>query len=1372
MLSHPEEVVNMQTTLSQNPYFLGLDIGTDSVGYAVTDEEYHPLKWKGEPMLGVTLFDAADTAAARRGFRAGRRRLNRRKMRLRLVRELFAKEIAKVDPCFFHRLDASFLLRTEAGDAYSIFCDDDYTDVAYHKEYPTIHHLILDLMKNDQPHDVRLVYLACAWLVTHRGHFLQEISKDNLEEALEFSGVYSRFIDFFEQNGFSTPWATTIDRNALGNILKSSLGVTKKEKALVDLLYGGKKPSKEISEDFPFSRLSIIKLLAGGKVAPKDLFANEEYKDITSLSLGGKEETFEEVVVELGDDAELLLRLKALYDWSVLIEVSRGNICISEAKVQTYEQHQRDLSQLKAFVRKYLPTAKYTELFRTAKSGLANYVAYTGHVDKGSKKELKRVNQEAFCAYLKKLVEGIEVEESDRSFYEDMLARLGNCSFLPKQKTTNNRVIPYQLYWYELKELLKTASSYLPFLQENDEDGLSPAEKLLSIMEFRIPYFVGPLSNYKSNNAWMVRKAEGKIFPWNFNELVDLDASEQEFIRRMTNFCTYVPEAEVLPKNSLLYTSFTVLNEINNIKLNGKSIPTQVKQQLYTEVFLAQKKVTHKKVLNFFLSNGYMEKEDVLSGIDQTLTSSLAPYLQFKNLLANRVLNEQQVEQIIKVAAYSEDKGRFERWLAKTFPHMSKEDRMYVRSLKLKEFGRLSRELLLEVMGTHKETGETGSIMTFLWQTNFNLMQLLSDNFTFMDEIKRLQAQAYGTSKNLVARLDDMYVSNAVKRPIIRTMDIITDVVKAMGGAPARIFVEMARGATEDQKGKRTKSRYTQLQELYAGMQDRDEVRELERQLEALGETRDNQLQSDRLFLYFAQLGRCMYTGEPIDIEQLASKRYDIDHIYPQCFVKDDSLLNNRVLVTSESNGTKGDKYPIAEDIRRARLSFWKLLHERKLISDEKFYRLTRKTPFTDEEKMGFINRQLVETRQSTKAITNLLKDLYPNTTIVFVKAGLVSDFRQQYGCLKSRSVNDLHHAKDAYLNIVVGNVYHMKFNMGFRVDTDQYSMKTVQLFQRPIVKGGKTVWRGQEQIPAILEILKKNHIHLTKYAYCKRGGLFDQQPLKAAPGLIPLKQNLPTEQYGGYNKASASFFALVKYRIGKKQDVMVMPVDLMVADRFKADQTFAQTYAQRTVSEILGKPVEETNLLLDGRILKINTVFSFDGFQMCLRSKSSGGKNLVLQCFTQWHTIPHAEGYIKRIERLMEKRKSNGNIQPDKEHDGISYEENVWLYDLIVEKLGQYPYTKRPNNPRQVLVDGRDKFLTLSIAEQARCLSIMITLLNRAGTGGVDLSSIGGASMVGSIKLSSNLSNWKKQYRDVRIVDMSASGLFQQVSPNLLDLL
>ena len=38
-------------------YFLGLDIGTNSVGWAATDENYDLLKYKNHSMWGVHLFD-------------------------------------------------------------------------------------------------------------------------------------------------------------------------------------------------------------------------------------------------------------------------------------------------------------------------------------------------------------------------------------------------------------------------------------------------------------------------------------------------------------------------------------------------------------------------------------------------------------------------------------------------------------------------------------------------------------------------------------------------------------------------------------------------------------------------------------------------------------------------------------------------------------------------------------------------------------------------------------------------------------------------------------------------------------------------------------------------------------------------------------------------------------------------------------------------------------------------------------------------------------------------------------------------------------------------------------------------------------------
>ena len=76
----------------------------------------------------------------------------------------------------------------------------------------------------------------------------------------------------------------------------------------------------------------------------------------------------------------------------------------------------------------------------------------------------------------------------------------------------------------------------------------------------------------------MVRKEEGKILPWNYKEKIDIEASAECFIRRMTSKCTYLPKEDVIPKNSLLYSKYLVLNDLNNLRINGQKLETEKKR--------------------------------------------------------------------------------------------------------------------------------------------------------------------------------------------------------------------------------------------------------------------------------------------------------------------------------------------------------------------------------------------------------------------------------------------------------------------------------------------------------------------------------------------------------------------------------------------------------------------------------------------------------------------------------------------------------------------------------------------------------------------------------------------------------------------------
>ncbi len=1349
-------------------YYLGLDIGTDSVGYAVTDEQYNLLKFIRVPAWGVQVFEAASLSKDKRRFRTEKRRLDRRQQRIHLVRDLFANEIKKIDPRFYIRLDASQLYRedVEETDCFPLFNDLDFTDREYYSKYPTIHHLILDLMNSGEPHDVRLVYLACAWLVKNRGHFLSNIDVDNIDAVDDFSSVYNDFLAYFTDNGWEACWGNE-KKDAIAEILKKKIGVSKKTGELVSVIFGGVKPSKETSEAFPFSRDAIIRLLAGGTVKPADLFGKEEYDQVGSFSLGMDDEKLAEILAEIGDDSELIRRMRALSDWAVLVNVKAGYGCISEAKVATYEQHKKDLKLLKRFVNKYIPE-QYDAIFRDL-DNKNNYVAYSYHTD-SSKKGLKKINAETFSKYILSVFKDVKCDAKDEKKFSEMNERLQLGTFMPKQKDTNNRVIPHQLYLYELKKILENAKGYLDFLNDK-EDGLTVAEKVLSVFSFRIPYFVGPLNSH-SKYAWIARKA-GKIYPWNFEEIVDLDESEKRFIQRMTNNCSYLPGEKVLPKDSLCYHKYMVLNEINNIRINGVRIPVEVKQGIYNDLFLKDKKVTVKKLEDYLISNNLMRKEgDILSGIDITIKSNLNPQIDFEKLMRRGILSEDDVEKIIERASFSEDKSRLRKWIEENYPQINEVDKTYICGLRIKDFGRLSRHFLCEMAGVDKSTGEVSTIMGFLWSTQNNLMELLAeDRYTFSETIKEYVNEYYGNENcSLEKLLDEMHVSNAVKRPIYRTLDIINDIVKAFGAPPKKIFIEVTRGGAEDQKGKRSTPRKQQILDFYKKCKDED-VKLLKQQLEEMGDAADSKLQGDKLFLYFMQLGKSMYSDTPIELEKLGTKLYDIDHIYPQAYVTDNSILNNRVLVLSEENGNKSDRYPLDKGIREKMGGFWEHLKNIGAITEEKYNRLVRSTPFSEEEKMGFINRQLTETSQSTKAVATLIKEQYPNTEIVYSKARLVSDFRQEFDLIKSRTFNDLHHASDAYLNIVTGNVYNMKFTKKWFDVNSKYSVKAKTIFTRPLVCGNTVVWDGEKMLAKVKANVEKNNAHFTKYAFFRKGALFDQLPVSKGEGLTPRKKNLPTEKYGGYNGAASMCLILVEYRYGKEHEVVLIPVEVMHGDKFLSDDSFAKDYVIRRIHSIWGKDVTDISFPLGMRPLKINSILSLDGFRVCLTGISDRGQKLRALPIMQFMADRYWQYYLKKIEAFCEKSKKNNNYIYQREYDKVSKEDNEALYDIYCEKLRKSIYSKRINSPLEILEKGKDAFRKLDVKDQ--CFTIMnIHQIFGRNAGGCDLSAIGGKANSGASKLSAKLSNWSKKYTDVRIIDSSSAGLWEKESCNLLELL
>lgn len=349
----------------QTGYYLGLDIGSNSVGYAVTDENYVIKKFNKKAMWGSHVFEEGKQSAERRIFRASRRRLQRKKQRIQLARELFAKEIAKVDEDFFKRLDESALHRIDKtiDTKYSLFDDIKFNDKSYHNDYPTIHHLIMDLINATESKDIRLVYLAVSYILSNRGHFLIEVDKNDIKNVILFDNVYSSFKDFFSENEVESNWTDDI-KDELGKILKKKIGMKEKQKQIKELAFSNKKKLDKSEE-------TIIKAITGAKIKLSDLCDNNIYDDIENNTISFADSDFDEKLASLSEvlediDFDLVTRIKAIYDWSVLSNILKEKEFISEAKVEMYKKHKKDLALLKSLVKKYIPKnlMKFSEHLR------------------------------------------------------------------------------------------------------------------------------------------------------------------------------------------------------------------------------------------------------------------------------------------------------------------------------------------------------------------------------------------------------------------------------------------------------------------------------------------------------------------------------------------------------------------------------------------------------------------------------------------------------------------------------------------------------------------------------------------------------------------------------------------------------------------------------------------------------------------------------------------------------------------------------------------------------------------------------------------------------------------------------------------------
>ena len=1036
----------------------------------------------------------------------------------------------KVDSNFFMRLEESFLWpEDKQGSKHPIFGTVE-EEVEYHEAFPTIYHLRKELADSDAKADIRLVYLALAHMIKYRGHFLFE--KVDPKNA-NLKGNFSKFVEVYNEV-FDDDKDSSVE-------VESILGAkSTKSKKIEDVLklYPGLKKGELFAK--------FISLAVGTSVS-----FQKEFELENECKLQIPKESFEEDVEGLQGQIpdeyfEVLYSAKALYDSillsSILTDISGTNAPLSSSMVRRFTDHKEDLERLKRFFKSH-PTYDYNSFFN---DNTKPY--YAGYIE-------GKTSQVEFYNAVKTLFK----KDNDANWIIDKIDRE---DFLRKQRTFDNGAIPHQIHLAELKAIIEKQKKYYPFLEKE-------ADRIESILTFRIPYYVGPLSNGQSKFGWVVRKGNEAIKPWNLEEQIDKSATAERFITRMTNRCTYLPAENVLPKHSLLYEKFMVFNELTKIRYvleNNKhfAVDTEMKMKIFEMLFKKNRKVTEKQLLAFFDKEYPDFHITKVMGLDRKKTefnSSYATYHDLKKIVSQEYLdnpeNADAIEDIIHTLTLFEDREIIREKLSVYKNHFTKDQLKKLERRHYTGWGQLSKKLICGIRD--KQTHKT--IMEFLEDdgyANRNLMQLVTaDELSFAKEIK--DASSIDTTLSLRDLVQEIPGSPAIKKGIHQSLKIVEEIRRVMGYDPENIVIEMAKEAQTTAEGeRRSRERMKILEKALANFEGKVNV----------SLPKENKLLSNnRLYLYYLQNGKDIYSGANLDINLLST--YDIDHIIPQSFIKDDSI-DNIVLTTSEDNRGKLDNVPSPEVVRKMK-GYWQQLLKSGLISDRKYNNLTKaeRGGLTEEDKKSFIRRQLVETRQITKHVARILNERFNHeknesgepirkVRIITLKSKLVSDFRKKFEFYKVREINDFHHAHDAYLNAVVGTLLlkkYPKLESEFvygafkKATTRQIYEKATRRFlfysnilnflngslEDRVTEDGELIWDNDKDLPIVRNILNIPQVNIVKKIERVENGPLYKETIfpreeKDDSKLISIKRDLPTKKYGGYKEPLEAYSLLVAF--------------------------------------------------------------------------------------------------------------------------------------------------------------------------------------------------------------------------------------------------
>ena len=456
-------------------------------------------------------------------------------------------------------------------------------------------------------------------------------------------------------------------------------------------------------------------------------------------------------------------------------------------------------------------------------------------------------------------------------------------------------------------------------------------------------------------------------------------------VGKMVGACTLEPNFLRAPKEAPTAELFVALTKINNMKIIIDGAVRNINDEERLEILDLLRKTQTVKYTT--LHSKIWKKHDIIfPGVKDEKQDfySMSGWHKLKKILdESDMADMHMLDRIIKIIAIEKGDVAVEKAL-----RHKKVPEKYISELK-----KLS----------------TSKFINLSLQALYKIVPEMMKGLTY-DKACRAAGYDFQDKAFRGVSVDDGCISKIVewtRVPVVnRTVSQFRKVYNALVrkyGIPDQVNLEV---------GRELKNNFDERKKIERKQtENRDKNDSARQEYEALVERKATFKEVIKYKLYRDQGGKCIYSGEMIDLNNLDN--YEIDHILPYSRSLDNSYMN-KVLVKSTENQQKGNKTPyeyLGNTVKWD--NFVGRVYATKMtLGTRKVYNLLNEDFSSTEE--DFRNRNANDNAYAARYVRQVLNIAFPELRVDVRSGALTHYLRGQWGLEKVREESDRHHAQDA----------------------------------------------------------------------------------------------------------------------------------------------------------------------------------------------------------------------------------------------------------------------------------------------------------------------------------------------------------------------